>query len=128
MSQYPIYIYKRKLETDICRGCVTPKIIANLNETVQEGSGDGEEKDYTVLDGYEDLSAENQEKVRGALEQGHVDDEDWKGVSHSGFGFMIQMLTIIKDVEMNRPGKTGFRKRAPKKKADAEVRFMHSDY
>lgn len=80
-------------------GCVTPKIIASLNETIEEGSGSGEDKDYTVLDGYDELSAENQEKVRQALEQGHVDDSDWKG-----------------DIEMNRPGKTGFRTRTPKKK------------
>lgn len=33
------------------------------------------------MDGYDELSAENQEKVRQALEQGHVDDSDWKGVS-----------------------------------------------
>ncbi|BDD62531.1 hypothetical protein MAP00_007499 [Monascus purpureus] len=80
-------------------GCVTPKIIASLNETIEESSGSEEDKDYTVLDGYDELSAENQEKVRQALEQGHVDDSDWKG-----------------DIEMNRPGKTGFRTRTPKKK------------
>ncbi|EYE94285.1 uncharacterized protein EURHEDRAFT_101252 [Aspergillus ruber CBS 135680] len=75
-------------------GCVTPKLIGNLNEAIDEEGGDGEEKDYTIIDGYEDLSDELQEKIRGALKQGHVDDEDWKG-----------------DVEMNRPGKTGFRVR-----------------
>ncbi|OJJ44311.1 hypothetical protein ASPZODRAFT_769959 [Penicilliopsis zonata CBS 506.65] len=84
-------------------GCVTPKVITNLSETLDEVSGaDG--KDFSELDGYEDLSSENQEKVRKALEQGHVDDEDWKG-----------------DPDVNRPGKTGFRKRAtPKKKKEEE--------
>ncbi|ODM14874.1 hypothetical protein SI65_09626 [Aspergillus cristatus] len=83
-------------------GCVTPKLIGNLNETIDEEGGGGDEKDYTAIDGYEDLPDELQEKVRGALEQGHVDDEDWKG-----------------DVEMNRPGKTGFRVR---KKAGAAAK------
>ncbi|OJJ87470.1 uncharacterized protein ASPGLDRAFT_44023 [Aspergillus glaucus CBS 516.65] len=83
-------------------GCITPKLIGNLNEAIDEEGGDGEEKDYSVIDGYEDLSDELQEKIRGALEQGHVDDEDWKG-----------------DVEMNRPGKTGFRVR---KKAGAAAK------
>ncbi|GAB1202064.1 hypothetical protein APSETT445_000675 [Aspergillus pseudonomiae] len=79
-------------------GCVTPRIIASLNENL----GDGDEKDYEQLDGFEDLTPENQEKVKKALEQGHVDDEEWKG-----------------DVEMNRPGKNGFRVRGSKKKTAA---------
>ncbi|QMW31222.1 hypothetical protein G4B84_006603 [Aspergillus flavus NRRL3357] len=79
-------------------GCVTPRIIASLNENL----GDGDEKDYEQLDGFEDLTPENQEKVKKALEQGHVDDDEWKG-----------------DVEMNRPGKNGFRVRGSKKKAAA---------
>ncbi|RAK98270.1 uncharacterized protein BO80DRAFT_362068, partial [Aspergillus ibericus CBS 121593] len=78
-------------------GCVTPKIIANMIETVGDANESGE-RDYTALDGYEELPQDAQAKVRKALEQGHVDDEDWKG-----------------DVELNRPGKSGFRKRAPKK-------------
>lgn len=61
------------------RGCTTPRVIANIDEVVEEGSAKSE-KDFTVIDGYEELSPENQEKVREALEQGHVADEDWKGV------------------------------------------------
>lgn len=38
------------------------------------------EGDLELVDGYEELSEEHQEKVKRALEQGHVDDEDWKGV------------------------------------------------
>ncbi|KAL5364324.1 poly polymerase and DNA-ligase Zn-finger region-domain-containing protein [Aspergillus floccosus] len=79
-------------------GCVTPKIISNLNETIEELSGD--KKDPEAIDGFEDLSPENQERVVRALEQGHIDDEEWKG-----------------DVEMNRPGKVGFRVRGGKKAA-----------
>ncbi|KKK18802.1 hypothetical protein AOCH_002889 [Aspergillus ochraceoroseus] len=80
-------------------GCVTPKIIANFGELV------GDDKDLSTIDGFDELSPENQEKVKKAVEQGHVDDEDWKG-----------------DPEMNQPGKTGFRKRVSKKntKNDAD--------
>ncbi|PKX88556.1 uncharacterized protein P174DRAFT_508128 [Aspergillus novofumigatus IBT 16806] len=91
-------------------GCVTPKIIANLNEAVEEASGDS--KDLDAIDGFEELPSGYQEKVRKALEQGHVDDEDWKG-----------------DPEMNRPGMTGFRKRAPKKKKtdEEELRLSQAE-
>ncbi|KAL8843308.1 MAG: hypothetical protein Q9170_000166 [Blastenia crenularia] len=51
-----------------------------------------------MLDGYEELPDDLQEKVKLALENGHVADEDWKG-----------------DLEQNRPGKRGFRSPAPKK-------------
>lgn len=54
------------------RGCVTPKQLANLNDTI------GGNFDY--LDGFDEITPEMQEKVRLALEQGHVDDNDWKGV------------------------------------------------
>ena len=56
-----------------CRGCVTPKQLANIKETIED--------DLNLLDGYEDLDTESQEKVRNALADGHVDDSDWKGVS-----------------------------------------------
>lgn len=36
--------------------------------------------DLDYLDGYEELPEDLQKKVRQALEQGHVDDEDWNGV------------------------------------------------
>lgn len=65
-------------------GCVTPKQISNL---VAETGGDPES-----VDGYEDLPEEVQDKVSRAMEQGHVDDDDWKG-----------------DTERNRDGKAGFR-------------------
>lgn len=60
-----------------------------------------------MMDGYDELPQEWQEKLEKAIEVGHVPDEDWKG-----------------DVEFNRSGKTGFRKKTPKsakKKAVEEV-------
>ncbi|PGG98932.1 alkaline phosphatase D [Blastomyces parvus] len=73
-------------------GCVTPRQIASIQEIV------GDERDCTLIDGYDEISAENQEKFREAVAQGHVSDADWKG-----------------DVEVNRPGKSGFRVRVSKK-------------
>ncbi|KAL6704350.1 hypothetical protein ACN47E_008306 [Coniothyrium glycines] len=73
-------------------GCVTPQQISNLIETT-----DG---DTDMVDGYDELPAEFQEKIKYALENGHVADEDWKH-----------------DPELNRPGQKGFIKKVPKKKA-----------
>ena len=39
--------------------------------------------DIDMVDGYDELPEDAKDKVRRALEQGHIDDEDWKGVSKS---------------------------------------------
>jgi hypothetical protein len=52
---------------------VTPKVISNINEYI--------EGDMDLFDGYDGLPDDIQAKVKRALDQGHVDDEDWKGVS-----------------------------------------------
>lgn len=52
---------------------MTPKQIENLIETC--------EGDTDLIDGYDELPPEYQEKIKYALENGHVADEDWKGVS-----------------------------------------------
>ena len=57
------------------RGCVTPKQVENLKVSI--------ENNVDLFDGYDELPVELQEKMRRALEQGHVDDEDWRGVSRS---------------------------------------------
>ena len=54
------------------RGCVTPLVIHNWKES----SGG----DMDMVDGFEDLPSDVQEKVKRAFEQVHVDDEDWNGV------------------------------------------------
>lgn len=33
-----------------------------------------------MVDGFDELKPENQEKIKFALENGHIPDEDWKGV------------------------------------------------
>ena len=53
----------------VCRGCVTPKQISNLKDSI--------EGDPSQLDGYDELPEDVQEKLVRAIEQGHIDDEDW---------------------------------------------------
>jgi hypothetical protein len=82
--------------SNIQRGCVTPVQIGNLKEEC----GD----DADMVDGYDEIPPEMQEKVQFAIVNGHVSDEDWKG-----------------DVECNRPGAKGFRvKGSTPKKAGAK--------
>lgn len=59
-----------KANTD--RGCATPSQIQNL---IEDSGGDTD-----MVDGFEELPEEDQEKVKFALANGHVPDEDWKGV------------------------------------------------
>lgn len=42
-----------------------------------------DDADMGVIDGWEEITDEARDKLRKALKQGHVDDEDWKGVSHT---------------------------------------------
>lgn len=48
---------------------MTPKQILNLKKDT--------EGEPSQLDGYDELPEDLQEKVANAVEQGHVDDEDW---------------------------------------------------
>lgn len=98
--------------------------MTNLKETLDEANGD-----YAAIDGYEELSSQNQNKVREAIEEGHIADSDWKGVRETIICYVSYAypLTITsKDVEMNRPGKTGFRVKTPKKKSGKEVSTFFS--
>lgn len=80
MNLYLDAILPRGASTnDRIRGCTTPKLISNIKESI----GEGDDMDIDALDGYDELEAGEQEKIQRAFEQGHVDDEDWKGVSSS---------------------------------------------
>lgn len=57
------------------RGCVTPKVIENLKVSIEDN--------MDLFDGYDELPGEAQEKMRRVLEQGHVDDDDWRGVCNA---------------------------------------------
>ncbi|EON64892.1 hypothetical protein W97_04126 [Coniosporium apollinis CBS 100218] len=60
-------------------GCVSPKVISNMQAHCQGDLG--------LIEGYEEMPDEWQDKIARALEQGHIDDEDYKG-----------------DPQYNRPG------------------------
>lgn len=84
------------------RGCVTPQIIHNVMEQV--GEDIDLDEDIDVLDGADELESWAQDKVKQALRQGHVDDEDWKGVSclwhvtpHAFHSFTGDMHGIVTD-------------------------------
>ena len=70
------------------RGCVTPSVLHNWNETTQG--------DFDLVDGFDELPDDAKEKVKRAFEQGHVDDEDWNGVriSYSYLAFSFADLLI----------------------------------
>ena len=55
-------------------GCTTPNVIGHINEAI--------EGNLEFLDGYDELPENEQERVRKALDDGHVADEDWKGVQY----------------------------------------------
>lgn len=80
----------RYASADVPRGCTTPKVIANVKEFV-----DG---DLTMIDGYEDLPEDMQAKLDKAFAQGHVDDEDWKGVSTLLFSLTTWPISMCKFV------------------------------
>ena len=77
------------------------------------------DNNFDYLDGYDELSDDVQETVRRAFEQGHVDDEDWKGVICPATASQACSADINQDVEQNRPGAKGFRSPAVKKKKKA---------
>ncbi|KZF19705.1 zf-PARP-domain-containing protein [Xylona heveae TC161] len=53
-------------------GCVTPSQIKNVSDAI--------EGDFEQLDGFDEIPEDLQDKVKRSVEQGHVDNEDWKGV------------------------------------------------
>jgi hypothetical protein len=60
------------------RSCITPTVIQNLLKSL--GGLGGIEDDPNVIDGYDEMPREWQEKILTMLREGHVPDEDWKGV------------------------------------------------
>jgi hypothetical protein len=70
------------------RGCVTPKQLVNVANFTQGN--------YSKVEGYDELDLEWKNKFRHAVQQLHVDDEDWKW-----------------DPETNRLGKRRLTKKKP---------------
>jgi hypothetical protein len=61
------------------RSCVTPTVIQNVLKAL--GGLEAIEDDLNIIDGYDEVPQEWQEKILTMLREGHVPDEDWKGVS-----------------------------------------------
>lgn len=53
-------------------------MLANIKEAIDEGSG----PNFEMLDGFEELRADAQEKVKKAIETGEIDDADKTVVSY----------------------------------------------
>jgi len=62
-------------------GCLTPEVVVRW--------WDSAEHDMELIDGCDILPDDLQEKVERALEQGHVDDEDWNGVSVHSLKWLV---------------------------------------
>lgn len=60
---------------------MTPAQIARLQEQVGPLDDlDLDEDLPRIIDGYDEIDDDSREKIKYALEHGHVNDEDWKGV------------------------------------------------
>lgn len=75
-------------------GCVTPLQIHNIIEQIGGLDGLDLDNDLDILDGYEELEPWAQEKIKFALRNGHVEDEDWRGVS------MVYVMCLVTQVNM----------------------------
>jgi len=64
------------------RGCVSPKQIQTIIDQLGGIEDYDLENDLDVLDGWDELPDWAHDKIREAIRNGHVDDEDWKGVRH----------------------------------------------
>lgn len=55
----------------------------NIRENLTGASADEGEYKWDFLDGLEDMPPDYQEKIKLAITEGKIADEDWKGVSIS---------------------------------------------
>lgn len=53
------------------------------------------DEDLDCLDGWDELPEWARTKIKDALVNGHVDDEDWKGVSCNLFASLTASITDI---------------------------------
>lgn len=73
-------LYTIRLHSYLSRGCTTPRVLENIKNSIQKEE-EGDDLTYDELDGFEELSSEIQDKIKIALEKGHIEDEEWNGVS-----------------------------------------------
>ncbi|KAJ5240008.1 hypothetical protein N7468_004627 [Penicillium chermesinum] len=103
-----IYKLRDEQADNIPRGCVTPLVVATITQEWVEASNGPVNPD--LLEGWDELTEDEQAKVIRAIMNGRVDDTDWRG-----------------DPEMNVIGAVGFRSKkskteAPPKKATGKKR------
>ena len=86
------YIYDDNFNS-FTRGCVTGKQIENLRKYLEDPNQPGIYR-WDFMDGYDEdgksglaSKPDLQEKVRRVVTQGHIDPEDWNGVSSSAVTF-----------------------------------------
>lgn len=68
---------------------MTPKQFVNIREKLTVNDTLNVEN----LDGYDELSDDMKAKVKKAIEDGHVADDDWRGVSPPQYPLLHQKLT-----------------------------------
>lgn len=64
----------------------------NLREYLKQGDPDGEYQ-WDFMDGLDEVPEEYQEKLKTAVIEGKIADEDWKGVRFHPVVFCLQRLT-----------------------------------
>ncbi|KAJ5750216.1 hypothetical protein N7533_007244 [Penicillium manginii] len=84
-------------------GCTTPLVLSNIQTSIADEEDDSE-LNFEALDGFDELPSEFQEKIKVAIEKGHIEDDEWKG-----------------DVAHNRPGMRGMFPRKSRAKAVSET-------
>lgn len=113
---------------------MTPLQIRNLQDQV----GPLEDLDLDsdlphIIDGYDEISSESQDKIKFAIQNGHVADEDWRGVSQSHCNLHKFLLLTRRGISSPRridqvkKASTNVhqrRKRTLKSKTEAPMRLM----
>ena len=65
---------------------MTPKVLANMKEAIEDN--------VELLDGFDEIPEYLQGKVKTALADGHVGDDDWMGVGRSDLTLSITCLIL----------------------------------
>jgi hypothetical protein len=63
------------------RGCVSGKTLQHVRDNLTRPGASAGEYDWDFLDGLEDMPEAEKNKIKLAITEGKIADEDWKGVS-----------------------------------------------
>jgi hypothetical protein len=70
-------VFVRDSSNTFYRGCLTPRVIGNIRDAL----GEEGELNFDLLDGFDELPADIQEKIKKAMEDGEVAEADKIAVS-----------------------------------------------